>query len=368
MEAFYNWYIDVRERKEPNPKRRNQFRPSVVAHSFGTYIVGHALRTFEDMSLGKIVLCGSILPRDFDWVSIFARNQVIEVRNDYGVDDMWSRVTRRIVKETGSSGANGFSMTSPLVQNRRFEYFGHSDYFRRGHYEQWIKFLEEPLVRFRTVRSSDLPKGVTWDNIVHYSRIIDKLVYGQLEHYGDVAIPNGLSGRWLGINPDIYTLLMDQTHRVHGYLNAMPLKAEVFDEVLSGLRTDDNIKPTDIVTYTDGTEIDLYLMSIAIHPESRHLCEGVDQSGLHRLMYGLIHRLEVLAREHRVFVKRLGAVGWTDEGRRLCEILGMREHGADRFKHPAYLLDFSEPSHGVPPHRLIRNLQNVYSELRGRRE
>jgi hypothetical protein len=321
VDDFYNWYIDVRERKVPNPKLRHQFRPGVVAHSFGTYIVGHALNTFEDMNFGKIVFCGSILPRDFDWISIFGRNQVMEVRNDYGVDDIWSKTARLLVRDAGSSGASGFFISSPLVHDHRFQHFGHSDYFKRGHYEQWIQFFQEPLVRFRTVRSSELPAGMSWKDISPSTRGIDSLVYGPLDHYGDVAIPVGLSERWLGINPDIYTILVDQADRVHGYLNAMPLRTDVFDEVLSGARTDDKIEPGDIVTYTEGAEVDLYLMSIAIHPSSRRLGEGVDQSGLHRLVFGLTHRLEMLARERRILVKRLGAVGWTDEGRRMCELL-----------------------------------------------
>lgn len=205
---------------------------------------------------------------------------------------------------------------------------------------------------------------MTWQNISSSTRGIDDLVYESLEHYGEVAIPEGLAARWLGINPDIYTILVDQANRVHGYLNAMPLRTEIFDEVLNGVRTADQVEPSHIVTYTEGAEVDLYLMSIAIHPDSRRLGEGVDQFGLHRLIFSLTHRLEMLARERRIFVKRLGAVGWTDEGRRLCELLGMNEHGTDRFKHPAFLLDLSKPLQGKRPHRLIRDLKRVYAEHR----
>ena len=354
IEDFYRWYCEVRDRKVRNPKRLRDFRPNVVAHSFGTYIVGRALTKFRDITLGKVVLCGAILPCDFDWVSVFAENQVLEVRNDYGVDNIWSSVARWIVHDAGSSGAEGFSIMSPLVHNHRFEKFGHSDYFRPGHYEQWIEFLQQPLVHFRTVRSSSLPTGQTWEDIAPQTRAIDRIVYGPLAHYDDVALPEGLSAKWLGINPDIYTILVDQADKVHGYLNAMPLRTDIFDDIMKGTRTDDKIAPTDIITYTDGSDVDLYLMSIAIHPDSRRLAEGVDQSALHRLIFGLTHRMEILAREHHILVKRIGAVGWTDEGKRLCELLGMSEHGMDRFLHPAYLLDLGQVHPQRQTHRLIR--------------
>ena len=42
----------------------------IVAHSFGTYILGWALMKFHDLSFGKVVLVGSMLPQTFDWASI----------------------------------------------------------------------------------------------------------------------------------------------------------------------------------------------------------------------------------------------------------------------------------------------------------
>jgi hypothetical protein len=365
IEEFYTWYCTVRDREVRNPKNRRDFRPSVVAHSFGTYIVGYALNRYEDITLGKLIFCGAILPCDFDWKKLFARNQVLEVRNDYGVDDCWSRYSRLLVRDSGSSGADGFTILSPLVRNGRFELFGHSDYFQPGHYDQWIQFLEEPLVRFRTIRSSELAGVREWGDIAVQTRAIDKHVYGHLKGYADTTIPEGLSTKWLAINPDIYTILLDHANRVHGYVNAMPLCTEAFEKIISGSLTDDRVAPRDIVTYSDHSEIDLYLMSIAIHPGSRRLAQGLDQSAFHRLLYGLTHRLEELARDRGLFVRRFGAVGWTDEGRRLCEVLGMREHGKDKFNNPTYVLDLTD-NNQPRLHSSIRDLRHTYSSLRSK--
>jgi hypothetical protein len=39
--------------------------PSIVAHSFGTYILGYALLRFPYIRFDKIILCGSILPSTY---------------------------------------------------------------------------------------------------------------------------------------------------------------------------------------------------------------------------------------------------------------------------------------------------------------
>src|SRR5579872_3702229 len=46
-------------------------QPSVVAHSNGTYIVSEALNKYPALKLDKIILCGAIVRRNFDWARIF---------------------------------------------------------------------------------------------------------------------------------------------------------------------------------------------------------------------------------------------------------------------------------------------------------
>ncbi len=69
-------------------------RPSIVAHSFGTYILGYSLIKYRNIKLDKVILCGSILPNDFPWHEIIERGQVGSVRNEYGVKDIWVRLVR----------------------------------------------------------------------------------------------------------------------------------------------------------------------------------------------------------------------------------------------------------------------------------
>jgi pimeloyl-ACP methyl ester carboxylesterase len=123
--------------------------PSVVAHSFGTYILGYALLKYRNIRLDKVILCGSILPRNFPWKEIIERGQVRELRNEYGVKDVWVRFVKWFVKGSGSSGENGFTENGFKLQSDRIiqeEFrFEHSEYFNRGHMgEFWIPFLLRP--------------------------------------------------------------------------------------------------------------------------------------------------------------------------------------------------------------------------------
>lgn len=68
-------------------------RPSIVAHSFGTYIFGNALMRYPFLRFNKVLLCGSILPADFPWDVLVDRGQVQAVRNEHGARDTW-RISR----------------------------------------------------------------------------------------------------------------------------------------------------------------------------------------------------------------------------------------------------------------------------------
>ena len=116
--------------------------PSIVAHSFGTYILGNALLRYPYLRFNKVLLCGSILPPTFPWEEIIARGQVQAVRNEYGARDAWTRMVQWFVPGTGPSGIDGFEAEpSERFEQERFD-FKHSEYFARSHMlPLWIPFL-----------------------------------------------------------------------------------------------------------------------------------------------------------------------------------------------------------------------------------
>ena len=146
-EAKLNW-LRRQYDAEINDRRLDIERgqtPSVVAHSFGTYILGYTLLRFDFIRFNKVILCGSILPREFPWDKLIERGQVQAVRNEYGVRDPWVKRVSCFVRGTGASGASGFTCKHERLEQEEFEY-DHGDYFGIDHMEgRWMPFLNKPL-------------------------------------------------------------------------------------------------------------------------------------------------------------------------------------------------------------------------------
>lgn len=131
--------------------------PSIVAHSFGTYILGNAMLKYDWLRFEKIILCGSILPQDFPWDKLIERGQVQVVRNEYGVQDIWVRLVSWFVADTDPSGRSGFSAAHERLVQERFDY-EHSEYFDKGHMEaKWLPFLNEQFTAI-VPRAVDVPR------------------------------------------------------------------------------------------------------------------------------------------------------------------------------------------------------------------
>ena len=84
--------------------------PHVIAHSFGTYLTARLLTEIKGQALQRIVLCGAVLDRDFDWQALIAQQKVKQVRNDYTAHDRigWAGGTAALlVRLLGSVGKSG---------------------------------------------------------------------------------------------------------------------------------------------------------------------------------------------------------------------------------------------------------------------
>jgi pimeloyl-ACP methyl ester carboxylesterase len=142
---------------------REGARCHVIAHSFGTYILGGLLQLHADVS--RVVLVGSVLPRRFRWKRLNASRQLAfaAVRNEVARADKVSLLAM-CFPGFGSSGRFGFWGPSDIVHNlpgptsgcplcrppqpyvHNIELghtFGHSDHFLSGDYatKYWLPFL-----------------------------------------------------------------------------------------------------------------------------------------------------------------------------------------------------------------------------------
>ncbi len=109
-------------------------RIDLVGHSFGTYLIGAALRripTHHGVHFHTIVLAGSVLRSTFPWHRLLG-SRVHRVINECGVADSVLILSQIGSVGTGMAGRVGFSGISGTMFRNRFFNFGHSGYFLAG--------------------------------------------------------------------------------------------------------------------------------------------------------------------------------------------------------------------------------------------
>lgn len=95
--------------------------PHVVAHSFGTYVIGSALRKFPEVMVKRMVLVGSVLPRHYDWSKVLTDKPIpFTVRNETGKRDLVVKLAGligRVTRDMGDAGFRGFDITTDVVHD-----------------------------------------------------------------------------------------------------------------------------------------------------------------------------------------------------------------------------------------------------------
>lgn len=182
VQWFREVYLD--EKKDRRVQLSERSEPSIVAHSFGTYILGNAMLKYDWLKFDKIILCGSILPVDFPWDKLIERGQVASVRNEYGVQDFWVKRVRLFVPDTGPSGYKSFACEHERFHQERFSY-SHSEYFSSGHMEEkWIPFLESQIAPLKPnnlnfpARNPSRPYGLYFTQLILLAGIVALVAWG----------------------------------------------------------------------------------------------------------------------------------------------------------------------------------------------
>ncbi|HSZ84603.1 MAG TPA: hypothetical protein VK787_01160 [Puia sp.] len=370
VKNFYHDYCLLLQNRDYKIDTRNPLRrPSVIAHSLGSFILCKAMMKYPDIRFDKIILCGSIVHEDFNWDLLFKRNQVHFVRNEFSSSDKivrwgWLLSLNRKCR----SGRKGFLRSASFFNQEEFEYFDHSSFFEGGHINKyWIPFLLKEPPNFHIINGEDIESLDQFTKFFNQTLRIDDDSFGNEVNWKEFAIPDGLAEQWIEINRSIYSFLAtDSKHqRIIGYINAMPLEKKIFEKLLEGKIHDNEIEPTNILTYEEcNSEIDLYIMSIALNPNFQTMHLGLRDLGFEKLFNSIIDKLSKLFIEKGIKVRRLAAVGWTKKGERLCQLLGMRETGAveEQTNKPIYLLELNEAGSSGNLHKSIFSLLKQYKK------
>jgi pimeloyl-ACP methyl ester carboxylesterase len=316
INEFYDFYGTLaREQGTGIDLANYRSRPSIIAHSFGSYIAGYAMQKFPDIRFDKVILCGSILPADFDWATLFHRDQVNFVLNDYGLRDFWASIVGRFISDAGPSGSEGFSSVSTVVSQERFEYHEHSDYFHRPHIENhWLPALRQEPSSLQVRHGRNISDNQQFAATLDAAAKIDDMCFEGIPHYTETQLPRGLSSTWIGINADIYTFLFDRERaKLAGYINVMPVTPQCFNEIKAGRKRDNQIASDDILPFIPRQAIKLYMMSIAIDPALRRVNQGLFQEPIERLLNGFISKLYYYATNHQIRVTEIVSDAWQKE-------------------------------------------------------
>lgn len=138
---------------------------SVIAHSFGTHLLTQLLKSDPHLLVKRVLLCGSVVDRDFEWESI--RLQIGDVSdpakekfvlNDCGNADKWPVLAKSI--GYGAIGTNGAG--SVLVTDR-FHEGKHGLFFDVEFMKKyWVPFFETGEIVCSEVESRS---GLHWSTI-----------------------------------------------------------------------------------------------------------------------------------------------------------------------------------------------------------
>lgn len=115
-------------------------RISVIAHSFGTYVIANLMAQEFDIKFHRIIFCGSVVEYDFPFEGLQNRFDM-PIVNDVGTRDVWPAVAESVTVGFGSAGTYGFRRA--LVKDRwhngaHHGFFLNSEFCKRF----WIPFLQ----------------------------------------------------------------------------------------------------------------------------------------------------------------------------------------------------------------------------------
>ena len=118
----------------------------------------------------------------------------------------------------------------------------------------------------------------------------------------------------------VYTMLKDEDNNVLGYINAVPINDKVYADIEAGEYPDAKIDCNCIVKYTLPGEYNMYFASIAIDEDLQE-----DRNLFIPLFNGFLDKLINLVKEEDIVIARVIADAVTEEGKGICERLGMNK-------------------------------------------
>jgi hypothetical protein len=119
-------------------------RCSIIAHSFGTYVIARILAEHTDLRFQRIIFCGSVVPHTFRFED--HRSQFdCEIINEVGTRDILPVLAETSTFGYGSGGTYGFRR--PGVRDRWHNGKAHSDFLTDAFCSRfWVPYLRDGTI------------------------------------------------------------------------------------------------------------------------------------------------------------------------------------------------------------------------------
>lgn len=155
--------------------------PSIICHSFGTWIVFQSMSTFEEIKFNKCIMFGSILDPKTDWTPFFSNKQLKGLLHEVGWLDKVVKLSKwALGSEAGNSGQEGFhykgKFKNKIIEKNYPKYSHSSAASLKKHIKQsWVPFIIK--------RNFNISEKILCED--EFSKI-------QKNSIGDKSLPNGL--------------------------------------------------------------------------------------------------------------------------------------------------------------------------------
>ena len=141
---------------------------TIIAHSFGTYVVARILEEDPNVRLSRLVMCGGIVRRRYRWdktVRLNGQDRRLEILNEHSARDIWPVFARHATLGFGDTGTIGCQNAN--VTDRQHA-VSHSKYLNKVFAKDyWIPHLAHG----KDIKFPDVPESRPWYFLLNRSPV-----------------------------------------------------------------------------------------------------------------------------------------------------------------------------------------------------
>jgi len=337
INKFRTWYFEiVNDSKYELNINEPYYRPSIVAHSLGSWIIARAIEKYSDIKFDKIFLYGSIIPYSFDWYSLILRGQVHLIITETSKKDQFVRFGALITGKQLSCCRNGFKQQSRFIKYEDASKFYHSDFQYKNRFVSQLKnhFASVPP-QLRIFHGREL----TVTELKKYFKTtgqIDSDIYGEDYNQNPIILETAL--KWAEIEHDIWSFLVNSySGEVIGYINVLPVTSDTFNSFIQGDLHETNIHPESILSFDDAYNFDVIIMSIAIKKSITETVGSVMTTQQGEILQMALAQKLVDKTKPKKKLRRVASIAWTASGLRLSERFGLERSNVNYSGHSVFL-------------------------------